>query len=105
MAIAQSQRSYTTRPKNSRMPVEKAVQVMEHDTRQTKVLALGIALLVSVGMIVFSMHDADANPDLGRALRIRDVPASEPSASSSGSEGTGQLSRADGKRVPSHDHR
>ena len=78
---------------------------MEHDTHQNKVLALGIALLLTAVLIVFSMHDADANPDSGRALRVRDAPSGESATLASRAENDASLSRADSKRAPLQDHR
>ena len=78
---------------------------MEHDTHQNKVLALGIALLLVTVMIVFSMHDADANPDSGRVLRVRDAPSSEVAALASRAENSAVSSRADGERSQLQNHR
>lgn len=79
---------------------------MDHDTHQKKVLALGIALLISTALIVFSMHDADANPDAGRLLRVRDAPSSESSTQASRAQNNAPLPRADGsKRGSLSDHR
>ncbi len=78
---------------------------MEHDTHQNKVLALGIALLVSTALIVFSMHYADANPDSGRALRIRDAPSSESATLVSRNERNATQPRSESKRASLQDHR
>jgi hypothetical protein len=78
---------------------------MEHDAHQNKVLALGIALLVSTALIVFSMHDADANPDLGRTLRVRDATTSESAAIASRAESSTLPLRAEDKRALLNDHR
>ena len=87
------------------MPVEKVVTSMEDDTHHIKVLALGIALWVTTALIVFSMLDAGANPDAGRALRVRDAPSIEVTSRLSGTERGTATTRVDGKRVVSQDQR
>ena len=78
---------------------------MEHDAHQNKVLALGITLLISMMLIVFAMHDADANAVAGRLLIVRDAPASEPKTLASRAENSATLPRADGERGTLQDPR
>lgn len=78
---------------------------MEHDAHQTKVLALGIALLVSTALIVLSMHDAEMNPSSMHALRVRDAPSNDAATRATRADDNTASPRAEGKRVPLLDHR
>jgi hypothetical protein len=78
---------------------------MEHDAHQKKVLALGIALLVSTVLIIFSMHDAGAHSDSLRALRVREAAPNQSSMLVSRSNAPSASSGIDGKRVEPEDHR
>ena len=91
--------------KNCRMAVQKVGQSMGHDSHQTKLPALGIALLVTFALIVFSMHDADVNSGLWRTLRMRDSPSNEVMTLIPNSERNAASPRADEKRAPQQDHR
>lgn len=58
------------RPKTCSVPVQKEFQAMDHDKHQSKILGLGLALLVATVSVLVSMHD-EASSD-GQALRVRD---------------------------------
>jgi hypothetical protein len=77
---------------------------MDHGSHQNKVLALGIALLLATLFILLSMHDADAQPDGRRLLRVRDAPASEIAPIAPRADGDA-AKRIDKKRTSTLDNR